>query len=503
SMDGFPWMVSGDFNIFLYPDERVGGRTDRSWEMWDFVQTVADCELIDAGCESDPFTWVRDDLKKRLDRALVTEAWSEMFAVTVVTHLTRFRSDHSPLLIRCRFSSIPRQASFRFQNMWVRHHSFHDTVRDSWLQPTGLFGMHNLEAKLGRLRRRLRQWNWDVFGNLHQRLPAAQSAHVEDERVVVAAENSLVAATAMNRYLHRFWGIAQETGFLSRNQFLGKNSVSWQETSFRSRNQFLGKKLVSWQETSFSLKKRVSWQETSFMARNLFLAQETSFLARNMFLGKKPVSWQETCFSLKKPVSWQETCFLARNLFFAQETSFLARNQFLVKKPVSWRERNNLATHSDLNTNIHIKQSHDIHELNENRSLRLIRRFNVKIRVQTNPKITILEFFTLKDEFLSKSKRKICSGVQKCEQHSKLGYNIMKTSHKSLLYCIPQHMAKAYDRVEWLFLREALARMGFPERWISFVEACVEHCTFSVLVNGSPTDFFPLSRGLRQGDPLS
>ncbi|CAA0810783.1 Uncharacterized mitochondrial protein AtMg01250, partial [Striga hermonthica] len=57
--------------------------------------------------------------------------------------------------------------------------------------------------------------------------------------------------------------------------------------------------------------------------------------------------------------------------------------------------------------------------------------------------------------------------------------------------------------VEWPFLRKALARMGFSKRWISFVEACVEHFTFLVLVNGSPTDFFPSSRGLRQSESLS
>ncbi|GER27777.1 histidine--tRNA ligase [Striga asiatica] len=74
SMEGLPWMVSGDFNIFLHPDERVGGRSDRSREMWDFAQAVADCELIDAGCDGERFTWVRDGLKERLDRALVSEA---------------------------------------------------------------------------------------------------------------------------------------------------------------------------------------------------------------------------------------------------------------------------------------------------------------------------------------------------------------------------------------------------------------------------------------------
>lgn len=37
-------------------------------------------------------------------------------------------------------------------------------------------------------------------------------------------------------------------------------------------------------------------------------------------------------------------------------------------------------------------------------------------------------------------------------------------------------------------------------RWIS---QCLSSATVSVLVNGSPTDEFKVSRGLRQGDPLS
>ncbi|KAJ9562049.1 hypothetical protein OSB04_007209 [Centaurea solstitialis] len=62
---------------------------------------------------------------------------------------------------------------------------------------------------------------------------------------------------------------------------------------------------------------------------------------------------------------------------------------------------------------------------------------------------------------------------------------------------------KAYDTVEWSFLLEGLENMGFGDKWRKWIEACLLSSRVSVLVNGSPTDEFPMERGLRQGDPLA
>lgn len=45
--------------------------------------------------------------------------------------------------------------------------------------------------------------------------------------------------------------------------------------------------------------------------------------------------------------------------------------------------------------------------------------------------------------------------------------------------------------------------MGFGDKWRAWIKGCLESAKSSVLVNGSPTNEFPISKGVRQGDPLS
>jgi hypothetical protein len=62
---------------------------------------------------------------------------------------------------------------------------------------------------------------------------------------------------------------------------------------------------------------------------------------------------------------------------------------------------------------------------------------------------------------------------------------------------------KVYDHVNWDCLFFILDRMGFGQKWVRWMKACVSTVRYSVIVNGSPTGFFDSTRGLRQGDPLS
>ncbi|GAU47212.1 hypothetical protein TSUD_403530 [Trifolium subterraneum] len=62
---------------------------------------------------------------------------------------------------------------------------------------------------------------------------------------------------------------------------------------------------------------------------------------------------------------------------------------------------------------------------------------------------------------------------------------------------------RTYDTVSWKYLEKMMIKMGFAEGWLRWMKASIFESSMSVLVNGSPTEDFKVSKGLRQGDPPS
>ncbi|CAN6558737.1 unnamed protein product [Malus baccata var. baccata] len=79
----------------------------------------------------------------------------------------------------------------------------------------------------------------------------------------------------------------------------------------------------------------------------------------------------------------------------------------------------------------------------------------------------------------------------------------LRKSQQKFEMCVKLDMQKAYDRVEWDFLEAVLLKLGFCHGWTNLVMNCVCTVQFAILLNGQPGNWFSLSRGLRQGDPLS
>lgn len=62
---------------------------------------------------------------------------------------------------------------------------------------------------------------------------------------------------------------------------------------------------------------------------------------------------------------------------------------------------------------------------------------------------------------------------------------------------------KAFDRVNWTFLLATLRRLGMPAPMLSWISAIYSSPTATVRVNGTASSPFKISKGTRQGCPLS
>nr|XP_020188520.2 uncharacterized protein LOC109774221 [Aegilops tauschii subsp. strangulata] len=80
-------------------------------------------------------------------------------------------------------------------------------------------------------------------------------------------------------------------------------------------------------------------------------------------------------------------------------------------------------------------------------------------------------------------------------------HELKRTNEPAIL--LKLDFEKAYDHVNWDFLRQVLLSQGFSAVWVHCVMQLVSGGQTVISVNGEVGHFFHNKRGLRQGDPMS
>ncbi|GJZ03194.1 hypothetical protein Tco_0521155 [Tanacetum coccineum] len=80
---------------------------------------------------------------------------------------------------------------------------------------------------------------------------------------------------------------------------------------------------------------------------------------------------------------------------------------------------------------------------------------------------------------------------------------ILANRIKDSLCAFKVDIQKAYDTVDWKFLREILCGFGFHPRMVTWIIECVSSTSFSLNINVTLHGYFKGKCGLRQGNPLS
>ncbi|XP_074296923.1 uncharacterized protein LOC141627587 [Silene latifolia] len=98
-----PWICIGDFNEIHYANEMLGG-SRQQWQMNNFRDVVDECGLQDIPYEGYAYTYDNgqagsNNRQCRLDRAMVTGRWLDLFPFSKLFHFNREWSDHAPICV--------------------------------------------------------------------------------------------------------------------------------------------------------------------------------------------------------------------------------------------------------------------------------------------------------------------------------------------------------------------------------------------------------------------
>jgi len=167
-----PWCLGGDFNVVRFPSQRSNeGRL--TFAMTDFLNFIDSYNLIDLPLEGGCFTWTSHEempVLSRIDRFLFTCDWEDHFQGMHQVLLPKITSDHFLIMLQGRdVASVKRP--FKFENMWLEVDGFCEVVSSFWgeIRVSGSSSFV-LTKKLLFLKRRLKEWNKEVFGHLESKL---------------------------------------------------------------------------------------------------------------------------------------------------------------------------------------------------------------------------------------------------------------------------------------------------------------------------------------------
>ncbi|KAL6558442.1 hypothetical protein OROMI_018792 [Orobanche minor] len=495
SQNQVPWMVGGDFNIILQPEEKKGGAGPIQSDMEEFSDCLLNCNLSDVGFAGTPFTWYRDGVWQRLDRILVSPEWYSSFHSLSIRHLPKFESDHNSILCQFDQNIAIRKTSFRFQNMWVKHHLFLPTVQESWGIHTFSRGMLKLSEKLMRLKCTLKEWNTHHFGNIFNKIDQAHYA-VE----VAEKDFDLDPSTSNRSYLNKMNANLTLTLSMEDDFWKQKANMKWMLEGERNSKFFHN--LVKKKRHKFFLH---------------CICDNGCLITNPEDIHVSAVNYFSNCFGEQMPILDEINPNLVPKIITHEQNNMLCVTLLLMKLEVAFFQICWDIISSDVfDAVVDFFSGSPMPRAFTTTTISLIPKNNNPQSWKDFRPISLCNStYKIISKILSKRLSTILpSFINSAQSGFIKGRNItdnILTAHE-VTHDISQSMTntiikldmeKAYDRINWNFIFQVMTRFDFSVAWVNFIKSCISNCWFSILVNGQSAGFFKSDRGIRQGDPLS
>ncbi|CAL1353160.1 unnamed protein product [Linum trigynum] len=514
------WVVMGDFNQVVSGNEKRGKRLEDERDMQAFANALSDTELEDLGFVGYPFTW--DNARtgeafteERLDRAVCNQDWAQAHPLAQVRHHERPYSDHRAVILDTEgIEGEPVRWGWRFkyESYWDDEEECKKIVAEEWERCSSLETAERLRA----CEQKLHEWSKEKFGSWKERLKMVEKSLAELERKP-RGENWIQERRNLE---------AERAGILVQEEkkWHQRSRISW--LGYGDKNSSLFHRRATERKRRNTIRKLISEDGRVWLGQNEVSDCLVDYYS-HMFESQGDEGRDTITSTIPRRVTSEMNDWLRRP-FTVEEIEdalrhmgplkapgedgfpaiFYKRNWDVIKEQVTEEILQALAEGKlppKMNRTL-ICLIPKVKKPKSPKDYRPISLCNVSYKILS--KVLANRLRTILHKLISETQSAFVPGrsifdnvlaafecfhaMKKKERRVKRGFFAAKLD-----------MAKAYDRVEWHFLRRVMEKLGFERHWINMIMECVSTVTYSVLVNGHQTRSITPSRGLRQGDPIS
>ena len=520
NLHDLPWAFIGDFNELLIEEEKSCGNPVCLRRVRAIKECMDACHVMDLGFSGPKFTWSNkretgDLIQYRLHRCWANPGWKEFYPEANVTHLAKINSDHCPLVL----SLNPNMGNildrpFRFQSIWLNHEDFPSVVRATWEgQDVGLM------SSISDFTVKARRWNKEGFGNVFvkkklilARLLGTQKALASNPNpFLINLQNQLSEEYSLILQMEEeIWAMKARTNWI----ILGERNTSYFHMlalAWRSKNRITniqngdGEWVHDVEEVKgIFTSSFIKLYQTEQIFCNITPQWNTDWGAKLSLKEARGLSHspfdEEIWTALKFMKPYKASGVDGLQAGFFQRFWLIVGNS--VKREVKEAFTSQKVPEYLNQTLIALIPKQLGPELVS--PYRPISLCNTVYKVIS--KIIVQRLRPLLPSLISPMQTAFLEGRRATDNvviAQELIYSLKRRKGKEGYMVVKIYLEKAYDRLEWSFVKMVLEHFGLPQNIFNLIMSCISTTTITLLFNGNKLEAFHPSRGIRQGDPIS